>query len=165
MTDEPRKPQPGDDDYVGYGHPPKKNQFQKGTSGNAGGKSKAATPPKKGESIALILARVLNEKHTVEMGGRRKRMSQLEVNIRSLARRALTSDRAMKLLNDLIAQAGLGEPEPKFEGGVLVVGPYLNQEQWEAKYGGPQTLPPFPILDRLRAELFKDDPADDPDKI
>jgi hypothetical protein len=33
-----------DDNYVGYGHPPKKNRFQKGESGNLKGRPRKAKP-------------------------------------------------------------------------------------------------------------------------
>jgi len=163
MNDD-RKPQPGDDEYVGYRCPPKKNQFQPGASGNPGGRPKEEKPSSQGESMAAILARVLDEKQTVEMRGRRKRMSQLEVAIRSLARRAMNSDRSMKLLKDLMEKAEVASPDAGYIG-PLVVGPSLTSEEWEAIYGGPKKPPPFPLLDKLRAELFGKDEPDDGGKV
>jgi len=77
-----------DDDYeVGYGKPPKANQFKKGQSGNPSGKKKPA-------SVEEILRRTLANQVTVSVDGKKQSLPMLEVIIQALVRKAATGDLA-----------------------------------------------------------------------
>jgi Family of unknown function (DUF5681) len=74
-------------DYeVGYGKPPAHTRFRKGQSGNPSGK------PKKVLSEGEILLRVLSSKVPVTEGGRKRRMSKLEVTLRQQVNLAMKGD-------------------------------------------------------------------------
>jgi hypothetical protein len=53
-----------DDDQVGYGKPPKRNQFKKGQSGNPSGR------PKKPKSFERSMTEALFIEHDVKINGR-----------------------------------------------------------------------------------------------
>jgi len=160
MTDE-RKPQPGDADYVGYGHPPEKNRFKKGQSGNPGGKSKAAKP----EADGTEYERVMSQKVKVAQDGKVRKMTRRAFAYHNfgaaLGRRDKDAEKLFFALEQKFGHLRIVEPKSDVQQGVLVVGPTLTEEQWELVYGGPKKLPPFPILDRLREDLFKKHNDDD----
>ncbi|MGD0192619.1 MAG: DUF5681 domain-containing protein [Rhizomicrobium sp.] len=83
------------DDYaVGYRKPPKHSQFQKGQSGNPGGKRRNL--PTSGTSA---LAKVLAQRVTVLDDGGETRMSQMEALMQELVRKARAGDtRCLKLV-------------------------------------------------------------------
>lgn len=82
-------------DAVGYKRPPKKGQFQKGLSGNPGGRRK----PLEGANSAL--AQALARRVTVSDEGGQVRMTMLEALFRTLVDKAMTGDpRVLKLLFD-----------------------------------------------------------------
>lgn len=73
----------GGDYDVGYGKPPKKHQFKKGTSGNlAGAPSKRTRNP-------IDVAAILNEPLAVKNLGVRRKMLAFEVGVRRLVERGL----------------------------------------------------------------------------
>ena len=163
MADEPkRKPQLGDADYVGYCSPPLSGQFKKGHSGNPGGKPNWV----KSDTEESVYEREMNRKITVTIDGKRRRIPKREAIMILLIGRALQADpkalAAVLRTEEKFGHLRIVEPKSDVQTGVLVVGPSLTIEEWEAIYGGPKKLPPFPLLDKLRAELFgKDEPDDD----
>jgi hypothetical protein len=65
------------DDYeVGYGKPPKKSQFPKGTSGNPTGR------PKKARDLGATLLREANSPITIVENGQKVRLSKHEVALK-----------------------------------------------------------------------------------
>lgn len=97
-------------DYqVGYGKPPKANQFKKGQSGNPKGRPK--TTPKLHDLVAREAARLI----TVTEGGKQIKIPQLDMIIRRLFRDAMQGDRnAAKLILQFVQC--LPEPEDGEEG-------------------------------------------------
>lgn len=108
----------------------------------------------------------MNRKITVMIDGKRRRVAKREALMIMLIGRALQADpKALAAIVRTEEKFGhLRLPPPKVEGsGVLVVGAPIGLNAWCAKYAGPKELPPFSILDELRAQLMsKDD--DDSDK-
>lgn len=73
------------DDYeVGYGKPPKKNQFQPGQSGNPDGRKKGS------KSHQTRLKEMFDEPITLTINGQQKTMSRLEAFDNVLFAKALT---------------------------------------------------------------------------
>jgi hypothetical protein len=85
------------DDYtVGYRKPPKASQFQKGRSGNPGGKRKTVAT-----NAHSALASILSRRVTVSDEGGETRMSELEALMRGLVTKARGGDtRCLKLVLD-----------------------------------------------------------------
>jgi len=80
-------------DYeVGYGKPPRKNQFKPGQSGNPKGR------PKLAQSFAAKIDQELARKITVTEGGRSIKMSKVDAMVRSLVNKAVakTDPRAIQ---------------------------------------------------------------------
>lgn len=74
-------------DYpVGYGRPPKKNQFRPGHSGNPRGR------PRGSKNAATVLNQVLAEKVTVNENGRRRRVTKLEAAFKQVVNRAAAGE-------------------------------------------------------------------------
>ena len=72
------------DDYdVGYGKPPKKNQFQKGQSGNPKGRPKGAT------SFGLAVRKQLSEKVQLIQNGKPRKVSKADAVIMRVMKDAL----------------------------------------------------------------------------
>ena len=78
---------PEDDQEVGYGHPPVHSRFQKGRSGNPGGRPRS--------KVSTILSKVLNEPVRLQGGGA---CTRLELLMSNLARNAQDDDKYMRLL-------------------------------------------------------------------
>jgi len=64
------KPPRDDDDYVGYGHPPKKNQFKPGQSGNKAGR------PKGVRNVETDLDDLLNGRMVIRDAGGERSVSR-----------------------------------------------------------------------------------------
>ena len=99
-----------DDEYrVGYGRPPKQSQFEKGRSGNPGGR------PKKRVSTELDLAALLKPV-TVTIDGQARVMQPKEIELRQLLEKATKKEnlKAIAYLLELFAAHGAIEP-PKGE--------------------------------------------------
>ena len=119
----PRKPKPptkkrtrfaSDDNDVGYGKPPRANQFNPGESGNPKGRPKGA------KSEATILQDLLQHKISLNDRGRTRRITVLEGILRRIADDCLKGNikSATFLLNRLQAissgetdESGLSEDE------------------------------------------------------
>jgi hypothetical protein len=85
---------------VGYGRPPKANQFQKGHSGNAKGR------PKGSRNVSSALVAAFSERITVTIRGQRHSITKLEAAAMQVANQAAGGDRhALKLGTDLLLMA------------------------------------------------------------
>jgi hypothetical protein len=109
-----------DESAVGYKNPPEHSQFKPGQSGNPRGR------PKGSRNTATMLNEILREMVTVNQGGRRVRMSRLEVMIRTSVRKAVQGDsRAYRNVTQWADYCGLtGADDPPVEhsrGGVVRV--------------------------------------------
>jgi hypothetical protein len=78
---------PEDDEPVGYGHPPVQSRFQKGRSGNPGGRPRS--------KISSVLSKVLDEPVNLQGGGT---CTRLELLMKTLATHAQSEERYMRLL-------------------------------------------------------------------
>ena len=76
---------PGDYE-VGYGKPPKNTQFQKGSSGNPGGR------PKKSRDFDSELLREAESFITINDNGQRRRISKIEGIAKQLTNKAMTGN-------------------------------------------------------------------------
>lgn len=97
-------------DYeVGYKKPPKHTQFQKGQSGNPGGRRKPAT------DVVTALERTLSELVTIREHGQTRRITRLEAALHQMVAKATAGDTAaFRLLSGLIqAYQQPQEPAPK----------------------------------------------------
>lgn len=96
---ETRIPQPGDDDYVGKGHPPRHTRFQPGQSGNRKGR------PKGTKNLKTDLAEELAERMTVTINGKQVKLSKQRLMLKALAAKAVKGDvRAADTVIRLVAQ-------------------------------------------------------------
>jgi fructose-1-phosphate kinase PfkB-like protein len=101
------------DDYkVGPGRPPLHTRFQKGQSGNPGGRSQ--------EKLHALLADALNEQVFVTVDGERRKITKREAVVHQLVNKSTTADlRATKMLFDMIkdveqkASVTSAGPEPR----------------------------------------------------
>ena len=94
------------DNYeVGYGRPPKANQFKKGQSGNRGGRRRKSGP------IKIDALGILNEVFPVRSGDQVKHMSAKEVELRRILKGAIQDRhlRSMIHLLDLFERHGCTE--------------------------------------------------------
>ena len=84
-----------EDDEVGYGKPPTKNQFVKGKSGNPKGR------PKGSKNMQTTVRNLLDELVVVKANGRATKMSNTEALLRRLINQAHSGDRfaTRELLN------------------------------------------------------------------
>ena len=78
---------------VGYGHPPKHSQFEKGRSGNPNGR------PKGVRNFATVIEAELNIKIPITENGKRKSISKREAVAKQLVNKAASGDtKAIPLL-------------------------------------------------------------------
>lgn len=71
---------------VGFGKPPKKNQFKPGQSGNPRGRPKGTL------NLATTVRKALREKVVVTENGRRRQISKLDAAVTQLVNRAVKGD-------------------------------------------------------------------------
>lgn len=88
---------------VGFGKPPKPNQFRKGFSGNPKGR------PKGRRNLATVLERTLQEKVVINENGVRRTVSKLEAAVKQLVNQAASGD--LSAMRQLAALAGSAEDE------------------------------------------------------
>jgi hypothetical protein len=119
-----------EDQHVGYGRPPVRNQFKKSLSGNPKGRPKGA------KNFATALSAELNGRIAVSENGKRRKISRREVIAKQLVNRAVTGDH--KALPILFNETRALETAPPAPAAVSVV----RQEDQAVMKG---------ILDRLRA--------------
>lgn len=94
-----------DDDYVGYGHPPKHSRFPKGTSGNKKGR------PKNALNFKTEVDQALSERVTIRENGKERRISKRALMAMIQIKKAIEGeDRAAKNMFNLIQNLGLAEP-------------------------------------------------------
>lgn len=121
---------------IGYGRPPKAHRFQRGRSGNAGGRPKGA------RSRRRIVERVLLEKRRVDVdgSGRLRDLTTLELVFLSLRQGALEGNhRAFKSYK--MIDARFGEQEPAKKAGHLLVGNCGSWENWARLFGPKEEYP------------------------
>ena len=96
-------------DYtIGYGKPPKGRPFQKGQSGNPRG-------PGGKKGLAAMVAVALDERVTITINGRRRRMTKREAIVAQMVDKSTSADlRAIKMLIDMQkdAEAKTGTASP-----------------------------------------------------
>lgn len=87
-------------DYeVGFGKPPKKNQFQKGQSGNPRGRTKGS------RGLKTDLHAELVSKMTIQINGKPVTATKQQLMVKTLTARAASGDvRAISKLIDLVLQ-------------------------------------------------------------
>jgi Family of unknown function (DUF5681) len=117
---------------AGYKHPPVKNRFRKGQSGNPRGRRKGQ------RNLAPVLVEVLSQTVTVRQEGKAQRMSKGEALIKILLAMAQKGDsRAIKVVLELSDKIGrIQNAEPKLEGRgnyefMLVPGMAASAEEWQ----------------------------------
>jgi len=74
------------EEKVGYRRPPVHSRFQRGTSGNARGRPKAA------KNASTLIGSVLAERIPVRENGRTRKISKLEASLTQLANKAAGGD-------------------------------------------------------------------------
>lgn len=104
----------GDDYKVGYKSPPIATRFKKGQSGNPSGK-----PKKTAEKLDLgrILQAIDHEEMVVEIDGKSRRMSKIEIHFRQLFNKALRGN--LKEARLIAEMAGIYSG-PEAEGAPLI---------------------------------------------
>ena len=87
-------------DYeIGYGKPPKGRPFQKGQSGNP-------RTPRGQNGFAALLAAELDQRVTITINGRRRRMTNREAIVAQMVDKSTRADlRAIKMLADMQKEA------------------------------------------------------------
>jgi Family of unknown function (DUF5681) len=100
-----------DSDYkVGPGRPPLHTRFQKGQSGNPGGRS--------AKSLPALLAKALGETVVVTIDGRRRKLTKREAIVAQMVDKSASADlRATKMLLDIMkgVEHKAGEAAPPAE--------------------------------------------------
>lgn len=116
-------------DYrVGYGKPPEHTRFRKGQSGNPSGK------PRKVLSDDEILLRELSSRVTITEGGKRKRMTKLEVMMKKLVNLAMQGDsKAVRFVADAYRNALANQPPANEDDGEPVMRVTLVFEEEERR--------------------------------
>jgi len=87
-----------DDDTVGYCHPPRKNRFPPGQSGNPQGR------PKTPKSIAQDMHDELKSMVPVTENGKRKKLSKQRIMVKQIAGKAIKGD--VRAFRETIALTG-----------------------------------------------------------
>lgn len=123
-------------DYeVGYGKPPQATRFRPGQSGNPKGRPKGST------NVFALIEKLLQQRVSVRQDGQVRSLTQLEVMLTTLIRRAMQGDlkavtAVLKLQEHATERQEAAQAEadqPRY--GVLVVPAPLTPEQWMERYG------------------------------
>jgi hypothetical protein len=103
--------QDSESDEVGYGKPPKKTRFRRGTSGNPLGR------PRQAPSFRSDLAAELNQTLTITENGKRITLTKQRAVFRTLTTAALKDVRAASVLLDIARKYGVGTESETPKGG------------------------------------------------
>lgn len=146
-----------EDDPIGYGHPPKDTRWKKnGPSPNPGGRGKRNIRQQLTGAFEKALAQSVRCKTA---DGRTRRMRADEALIEVLMQKvAQGNQRAARLMQALSKRTGVLAPPPPLDKrvGVLVVGPYMTEQEWYAKFGGQRmSTNPLDGLPGIDAEAFE----------
>jgi hypothetical protein len=127
-----RTPSTRRDYLIGYGKPPKANQFRKGRSGNPRGR----TPGQ--ENLISVFKRLATKKVKINDNGVIKSISWADAVISQNLRAALNRDQAA-MANILRLAEHAGEfkdlTDPKVVGRPLIMPEKMSEEEFEAFYG------------------------------
>ena len=126
-------PEPHDgpeaDGSVGYKKPPRRSRFQPRRSGNPKGRPRGAKGLKK------IVDEIANKMHWVNEGGRRRRLSTLELILMFVRNRSL-KDKNVKAFRAHHRLLEIYRPtEPQNGVGYMILDEQPTMEEWLAKYG------------------------------
>ena len=93
------------DDYkIGYGKPPRANQFKPGQSGNRAGRKKGS------KNFATMFEAAMNDKVVITLNGAKKKVTKMEAALMQQANKAAGGDaKAMKLIMDILADVQIRE--------------------------------------------------------
>jgi hypothetical protein len=122
----------GSANVVGYGKPPRKNQFKPGQSGNPRGRPKGA------KGLKAELRAELDEFVTIMVDGKPRRIRKRRLVIKALAAQAAKGNVAAadKLLALVIQAEGFEDQRPAVrplsETDLLILGQFLGEVQAEA---------------------------------
>lgn len=125
---------------VGYKRPPQHTKFKPGQSGNPAGR------PKGSENKTPLLERLLFERVRLDLGGRKRTLSALEVIIYQIRRKVFLGDRAaIRNWLHLTDLCGVIEKKPPAETphhhGVLVVPGNFSGEESPASAADVEYVP------------------------
>lgn len=108
---------------VGYGKPPRANQFQAGRSGNPKGRPKAE------RNFIKLVENALQRTVTVQVGGKRRRMTQMEAMAEKVVLDALKGDpKARAQVLAMLEKKALVDNRPS---AVLIVPSSPDPDDWE----------------------------------
>jgi Family of unknown function (DUF5681) len=130
-TDTPKaNPPTVDDSKAGYKHPPVKNRFPKGKSGNPFGRRKGQ------RNLSNVLTDVLRQTVTVKQGDKSERLSKGEALIKVILNKANNGDRraidAVSYFAEKIGRVDAINSETSARGGVMLVpGVASSSEEWK----------------------------------
>jgi Family of unknown function (DUF5681) len=119
-----------DNGKTGYKHPPTKNRFPKGKSGNPFGRRKGQ------RNLATVLMDVLSQTVTVKQGDKSKRMTKGDALIKVIMNKANNGDRrAIDAVSNLAEKIGRVDDinsETSSRGGVMLIpGVASSVEEWK----------------------------------
>ena len=116
---------PGDYE-VGYGKPPAKTKFQKGKSGNPGGRPKRKYPPEEPLDFQKELIAELKSPMTINEAGNKKEVAKLQAIVKAAVAHSFQDKAMMKYLLNCIAKL----PKDAFADQKFYT--YrVNQSQWD----------------------------------
>jgi len=129
-NDIPTVPPSVENTKTGYKHPPAKNRFSKGKSGNPFGRRKGQ------RNLATVLIEILGQTVTVKQGDKTERLTKGEALIKVILSKANNGDRraidAVSYLAEKIGRLDDMNSETSDRGGVMLVpGMASSIEEWQ----------------------------------
>ena len=112
---------------IGYKQPPKNNQFQKGKSGNPKGR------PKGSKNLKTILKKELEEKISIQVRGKVKKITKQEAIVMNLVSNTLKNDKyatqaLLRLITNIVGdEVEVTTPELQSED-MAILKRYTNNE-------------------------------------